>query len=157
MGSDPKGTDSIAKTVVPASHWPEMRILVLVVNDSKKKVSSAVGMKRTAITSEFLKYRVAKLVPERIDKIQKAILDKNFEYFAELTMKDSNQMHAACLDAYPPCFYMNDTSKLIVDFIHLYNAASGRTKVSQIIFLRMNAINGNSFINSKLISGCLHL
>lgn len=31
MGSEPNGTDSIAKQIVPASHWPEMRILILVV------------------------------------------------------------------------------------------------------------------------------
>lgn len=37
MGSDPKGSDSIAKQIVPVTHWPEMRILILVVNDCKKK------------------------------------------------------------------------------------------------------------------------
>jgi len=33
MGSDKYGTDSLAKQIVPASHWPEMRILVLVVSN----------------------------------------------------------------------------------------------------------------------------
>lgn len=32
MGSDPTGVDSIAKQIAPASHWPEMRIIILVVN-----------------------------------------------------------------------------------------------------------------------------
>lgn len=130
MGSDPKGTDSIARPIVPATHWPEMRILILVVNDSKKKVSSAVGMKRTLMTSEFMKYRVEKLLSPRVHEMEQAIKNKNFESFAELTMKDSNQLHAACLDAYPPCVYMNDTSHLIVELIHLYNSASNRTKVN---------------------------
>lgn len=31
MGSEPNGADSIAKQIAPASHWPEMRILILVV------------------------------------------------------------------------------------------------------------------------------
>lgn len=31
MGSDKYGIDSLAKQIVPASYWPEMRILVLVV------------------------------------------------------------------------------------------------------------------------------
>ena len=31
MGSESNGADSIAKQIVPASHWPEMRILILVV------------------------------------------------------------------------------------------------------------------------------
>lgn len=32
MGSQTDGTDSIAKQIVPASYWPEMRILILVVS-----------------------------------------------------------------------------------------------------------------------------
>lgn len=129
MGSDPKGTDSIAKPIVPHTHWPEMRILILVVNDSKKKVSSAIGMKRTLMTSDLMKCRVEKILPKRVNEMEQAIKNKNFESFAELTMRDSNQMHAACLDAYPPCIYMNDTSHLIVEMIHFYNSASNRTKV----------------------------
>ena len=66
MGSDPTGVDSIAKPIVPASHWPEMRILVLVVDDSRKKVSSAVGMKRTLLTSEFLRYKAENITPKRV-------------------------------------------------------------------------------------------
>jgi len=31
MGLNKNGTDSLAKQIVPASYWPEMRILVLVV------------------------------------------------------------------------------------------------------------------------------
>lgn len=31
-GSNPDGTDSRAEQIVPASHWPEMRVLILVVN-----------------------------------------------------------------------------------------------------------------------------
>lgn len=31
MGSEPNGTDSIVKQIAPATHWPEMRILILVV------------------------------------------------------------------------------------------------------------------------------
>lgn len=133
MGSDPQGTDSIAKPIAPASHWPEMRILVLVVSDSQKKVPSTAGMKRGVQTSEFLKYRAEKIFPKRVEEMHKAIIDKNFESFAELTMKDSNNMHAACLDTYPPCVYMNDVSHSIVDLVHAYNAING-TKVNENFF-----------------------
>lgn len=130
MGSDPKGSDSIAKQIVPASHWPEMRILILVVNDEKKKVPSAIGMKRSVETSELLKYRAEHIVPKVANEMEKAILEKNFEKFAELTMKDSNQFHAVCRDTYPPCVYMNDISQLTVELVHAYNSAVGKAKVA---------------------------
>ena len=130
MGSDSRGVDSIAKPVVPASHWPDMRILILVVNDAKKKVSSSVGMKRSVMTSDFLKFRAEKILPARILEMEKAIKTKNFERFAELTMIDSNQIHATCLDTYPPCTYMNDTSHCIIDLVHSYNAMCNKTKVN---------------------------
>lgn len=99
------------------------------VNDLSKKVSSAIGMKRAVETSELLKYRAEVSVPRRVEEIIKAIVDKDFPKFAELTMKDSNQFHATCLDTYPPCVYMNDTSHAIAELVHAYNAASGEIKV----------------------------
>ena len=140
MGSNPTGIDSIAKPIAPASHWPDMRIIVLVVNDSKKKVSSSVGMKRTLLT-DFWKYKTEHVTPNRINRMQEAILNKDFETFAELTMKDSNDMHGACLSAYPPCIYMNDISHLIVELVHLYNSISDRTKV---------------FIEKYILQSCLY-
>lgn len=91
-------------------------------------MSSALGMERSVKTSQLLKYRAESVIPERVQEMERAILDKNFPLFAELTMKDSNQMHAICLDTYPPCAYMNDVSRLIVDFVHEYNSV--REKVS---------------------------
>ncbi|KAF7988385.1 hypothetical protein HCN44_000958 [Aphidius gifuensis] len=130
MGSDPQGTDSIAKEIVPSNYWPEMRILILVVNDSKKKVSSAIGMKNSVETSELLKYRANKCVPERVELMQQAIIDRNFDKFAELTIKDSNQMHAVCLDTYPPCSYLTDVTHSIIDIVHAYNDAVNCLKVA---------------------------
>lgn len=86
-------------------------------------------MKRSVETSELLQYRMTHVVPERINKMQRAIVEKDFKTFAELTMKDSNQMHAVCLDTYPPCTYMNDISHSIINLIHSYNDAMDDIKV----------------------------
>lgn len=51
------------------------------------------------------------LVEPRLAEMEKAYLGKDFESFGKLTMQDSNQFHATCLDTYPPIFYMNDVSR----------------------------------------------
>ncbi|XP_063707424.1 diphosphomevalonate decarboxylase [Culicoides brevitarsis] len=121
MGVEPSGQDSIAIQVAPEFHWPELRILILVVNDKKKGTSSTIGMTRSVNTSELLKYRAATCVPRRINQMKAAIENKDFSMFAKITMQDSNQFHAVCLDTYPPCIYMNEVSLKIIDFIHNFN------------------------------------
>lgn len=85
-------------------------------------------MKKSMETSELMRYRIANVVPERADKMQRAIIQKDFKTFAELTMKDSNQMHAICLDTYPPFTYMNNISHSIINFVHSYNDAMDDVK-----------------------------
>lgn len=130
MGTLDNGSDSIAVQITPSNHWPEMRIIILVVNDTQKKTSSTGGMSRSVRTSDLLKYRVTECVPKRINTIIEAIHCKNFAVFSELTMRDSNQFHAVCLDTYPPCVYMNDISHAIVDLVHQYNTACGENRVA---------------------------
>ncbi|KAF9424606.1 hypothetical protein HW555_000417 [Spodoptera exigua] len=129
-GTNPDGSDSIASQIKGSAHWPEMQALILVVGDTKKKTSSTTGMRISTQTSELLKHRIKYCVPQRTDEIIQAIKEKDFPKFAEITMKDSNQFHAVCLDSYPPFVYMTDVSHLIVDLIHKYNELSGSTKVA---------------------------
>lgn len=124
------GKDSIAVQVAPASHWPDLHVLIPVVNDSKKKIGSTSGMARSVVTSELIKYRVEKCVPQRMHSMIQAIKDRDFSKFAEVTMKDSNQFHAICIDTFPPCVYMNDVSHAIVNYIHAFNQLEGETKVA---------------------------
>lgn len=65
-----------------------------------------------------------------------AVRKKDFPAFAEITMKDSNQFHATCLDTYPPIFYLSSVSKQIIGLVHRYNRHYGETRVSylRIIF-----------------------
>lgn len=132
------GSDSIARQIAPESHWPEMRVLILVVNDARKKYSSTSGMERSVETSECLKYRAEEVVPKRVEKITKAIQERNFEEFAQITMQDSNQFHAICLDTYPPCVYMCDVSHFIVEMVHNYNNVKGCNKVLISLYISNN-------------------
>lgn len=122
MGTNADGSDSRAVQVASETHWPEMRVLVLVVSDKKKSVSSTSGMKTTVETSALMKERV-KIVPGRMAAMEQAIAARDFTAFAELTMRDSNQFHAVCLDTYPPISYMTDVSRRVVHILTRYNAS----------------------------------
>lgn len=60
-------------------------------------------------------------VKERVIILEKALLERNFDLFSEVCMRDSNDMHSICSDTFPPIFYLNDTSKLIIEFVHFIN------------------------------------
>lgn len=68
-------------------------------------------------------------MPARLREMISCIQARDFPGFAELTMKDSNQFHATCLDTFPPISYLNDTSRRIVQLVHRFNACHGQTKV----------------------------
>lgn len=129
-GEQADGSDSIAVQIAPTSHWPEMHVLVLVVSDERKKVGSTTGMRNSVETSELLKHRADVCVPQHVQKMTRAILEKDFATFGLITMKESNQFHAICLDTLPPCVYMNDQSHQVASFIHKYNDAAGTVRVS---------------------------
>ncbi|TKA50440.1 hypothetical protein B0A55_13287, partial [Friedmanniomyces simplex] len=127
MGKEKDGSDSMAYEVAPAGHWPDMRALVLVASAEKKDVSSTAGMQATVKTSELFRHRAEHVVPERMKSLETAIESRNFEAFADLTMKDSNNFHATCLDTSPPIFYMNDTSRAAVRVCEAVNTQAGKT------------------------------
>ncbi|XP_052901261.1 diphosphomevalonate decarboxylase [Anopheles moucheti] len=124
-GERADGLDSLAIQLAPASAWPDMHVLVLVVSDRKKATASTHGMATSIKTSDLLKHRASVCVPERVKLVQKAIAEKDFDTFGRVAMKDSNQFHAICLDTYPPCFYMNDVSRSIVRMVDQINKLAG--------------------------------
>jgi diphosphomevalonate decarboxylase len=124
MGNAADGSDSVAEQVAPASHWPDMRALILVVSDAKKGVSSTSGMQQTVATSSLFQQRVSKTVPLHMAAMEKAIAERDFARFAEFAMRDSNSFHATCADTYPPIFYMNDVSRAAVRAVEAINKAA---------------------------------
>jgi diphosphomevalonate decarboxylase len=116
----------MADQVAEASHWPEMRALILVASAAKKGVSSTSGMQQTVATSGLFQERITKVVPQNMAGMEEAIQKRDFASFAEITMRDSNSFHATCADTYPPIFYMNDVSRAAIRAVEQINAAAGR-------------------------------
>lgn len=88
-------------------------------------------MKESVETSELLKYRSEVVAPRRCEEMTKAIEAKDFSQFAELTMRDSNQFHAVCLDTYPPIFYLNAASQAVIQLVHKFNQWKEQVRVCQ--------------------------
>jgi diphosphomevalonate decarboxylase len=126
-GTRDDGQDSIAEQVAPASHWAEIRAVVLVVSAARKSVPSTEGMQATVRTSSLFQTRAQSVVPERMTVMRKAIAEKDFETFADVTMRDSNGFHATCLDTHPPIFYLNDVSRAAIRAVETINANAGKT------------------------------
>ncbi|XP_073411043.1 diphosphomevalonate decarboxylase isoform X1 [Dendrobates tinctorius] len=140
MGEREDGKDSLAQLVEAETHWPELRILILVASAEKKHVGSTAGMQTSVETSPLLKFRAESVVPGRMVEMIDAIKKKDFEAFGQLTMKDSNQFHATCLDTHPPIFYLNQVSQSIIGLVHRYNAHYGQTKVAYSFDAGPNAV-----------------
>ncbi|KAJ3316729.1 diphosphomevalonate decarboxylase, partial [Blyttiomyces sp. JEL0837] len=131
MGSLPNGHDSQARQVASEQHWPDMVALILVASDAKKDTGSTEGMQSTVETAPLLQQRIDSVVPGRMIAMEDAIHKRDFDSFAELTMRDSNQFHAVCLDTFPPIFYLTDVSRAVIALITAYNDAAAQLDATQ--------------------------
>lgn len=90
---------SYSETIFDASHW-DIRDVVTVVSDNKKKISSTQGHK-TAQSSILFEPR-QKGINQKIDDLKKYIADKNFSKFGELVEADCLEFHSVLLTSKPP-------------------------------------------------------
>jgi diphosphomevalonate decarboxylase len=155
VGSKEDGTDSIAAEVAPRSHWPEMRALILVARATAKDVGSTTGMQRTLATSPLLQARIEG-VEARMTAMTKHIMARDFAEFGKLTMIDSNQFHATCLDTYPPIFYLNETSRMVgsattLVFVFSFSFSFALTRASTPAHLTSNSTKRHAWHVLRLL------
>lgn len=153
MGSAVDGVDSVAREVAPAQHWPDLRAVILVASAEKKSVGSTAGMQATVATSSLFKIRAEDWVPRRMSEMEAAILARDFQTFARITMRDSNNFHATCLDTFPPILYMNDASRSAVRAVEKINEAAGKLVAAYTFDAGPNAVIYYEAENEKLVAG----
>ncbi|EWC45735.1 diphosphomevalonate decarboxylase [Drechslerella stenobrocha 248] len=149
------GNDSVAIQIAPESHWSTIRAAILVISDAKKGVSSTSGMQATVATSTLFPNRASIVVPARMEAMKKAIIERDFETFAELTMADSNSFHAVCLDTVPPIFYMNDASRAAVRAVEEINRCAGKKVAAYTFDAGPNAVIYYDEENQDIVLGPL--
>ena len=118
------GSDSVARQVAPASHWPELVDVVAIVSEGRKHISSRDAMRRTVKTSRLFKERM-QMHPDMLKQVRNAIMQKNAELLFDSIMHESDSMHAVMRDSRPPVVYINETSHAIADAVRAFNADAG--------------------------------
>ncbi len=94
--------DSVAVSIAPPEHWA-LADCVAIVNASHKKTGSTEGH-AIAGTSPLQNARVAD-TPRRLDICRTAILNKDFDTFANIIEHDSDIMHSVMMTSNPPLMY----------------------------------------------------
>ncbi len=124
-GEMPDGLDSYAEQIADEKHWPEVIDIVAIIAESKKKVSSRSGMKQTVETSMLYRNR-PQIAEQMTDRLAEAIEERDFDTLADITMRESNSLHAVMMDTYPPIIYLNDVSRAVIGAVNELNESEGR-------------------------------
>jgi diphosphomevalonate decarboxylase len=126
MGKEEDGSDCRAVQYVDHTHWPEMQVLCAVLKGEQKDVSSTKGMQLSLQTSPMMKDRIETIVPARMEEISKAVTERDFEKFAEITMIDSDDLQQVCATTIPKVQYATEDSYAMIRLIHAFNKAKGK-------------------------------
>lgn len=105
---------SYAYSLYPASYW-DIADVIAIVGESPKKVSSTEGH-GLAESSPFYEARIRKM-PEKIEKIKKALADKNFTDFGEILEAEAINMHSVMMTSVPPLYYLNPETLKVMEAV----------------------------------------
>lgn len=109
--------------------WPELGILVLVVDAAPKPISSTAGMQKLLqnASNTLLTERLARLENETIPAMRSALNERNFDLLGPLIMAESDELHGRlCQElTHPPIIYMNHQSRMIEAAVRQFNLQKG--------------------------------
>lgn len=111
-GQEADGTDSYAVPLFATEHWP-MKVLVAKVADTKKKVSSTLGMKASARTSPLFAGWL-QTCEQDVVLCEQALAKKDLELLAEVVEGNALAMHATMMATRPPLLYWKPATIAVV-------------------------------------------
>ena len=106
-GKNIDGSDSYSQSI--DVKWPEIRIGIIKIDESKKKISSRDAMKKCVATSKKYNFWPS-LATEHLCKIQNAIIVKDFDMLGSTAEKNALKMHEVIRDTIPRIdFFTSET------------------------------------------------
>ena len=109
--------DSGAVSIAPPDHWNVVDC-VAIVNREHKPTGSTEGH-ALAYTSPVQSARVAD-APRRLEQCRKAILEQDFDSFADITELDCNLMHAVMMTSTPRLIYWQAATLQIMEAVQTW-------------------------------------
>ncbi|TFH04765.1 MAG: diphosphomevalonate decarboxylase [Spirochaetales bacterium] len=104
-----------ASAFLPATHWPELRIVVAVVDTGPKSIGSRPAMERSRTTSPFYSAWV-----ERSDELfaagKDAVAARDIRRLGEAMQQSYLSMFSTMFTSSPPVFYWQPTSVALIRF-----------------------------------------
>jgi diphosphomevalonate decarboxylase len=107
VGSSEDGMDSYGTPI--GEDWNSLCLGLLVLDSSKKKISSREAMQKTVVSSCYYPLWPQKVAKD-LSMLKEAIRVKDFEQFGEICESNSLAMHASMLTAWPPILYWTTQS-----------------------------------------------
>lgn len=108
---------SYAYSIAPSEHW-DLMDCIAIVSPAHKAVGSTEGH-NLAGTSPLQAARVSD-APRRLDWCRRAILERDFESFAEVVELDSNLMHAIMMTSTPPLIYWEPATLAVIHSVRAW-------------------------------------
>ncbi len=103
-GEKKDGSDSYAQQIVNENYWPELRMIVAIVSEEKKKTASRAGMAQTIKTCPYYKCWL-QAAEKDLKIIKKGILKKDFNLVGRQAEHNCLKMHALMITTSPSIIY----------------------------------------------------
>lgn len=115
-GQQSDGTDCYAEQIFDQHHWPELRLIIVIIDTNEKKISSRNAMRETVATSpSYTNWLDAS--QQRITGMVQAIKAHDLAAVGQLAEQDWLGMHTAMLDTAPRLDYWTPASYAVIDVV----------------------------------------
>jgi len=114
-GEASDGSDSHGSPLAPQDHW-DLRVIVALVSDEKKAISSREGMLHTEATSPLYPGWVSSGEADLEEAIA-AVQERDLERLGTVMEHSSMKMHGTMLSANPPVRYLKAGSIAVLDAV----------------------------------------
>ncbi|QSQ24608.1 diphosphomevalonate decarboxylase [Pyxidicoccus parkwayensis] len=115
-GERADGEDSFAVQRFDAAWWPDLRMVVAILDRGEKEVKSRDGMKHTVDTSPYYPAWVQDAEKE-IPQAREHIARRDLQALGDLCERNAWRMHATSLAANPPLCYLNSGTLALIQHL----------------------------------------